>query len=344
MAFTIGTIANKIAKYLGQSRARFLDEAGNDLIISAITAAKNDAQLMHDFTLCKCQAAVSVDPDLGGNVLTSAFLLVPPITITTTPVNVMSVDTVYIQDQVNQIVWWPLDLKEKKTLAIKAKEQNYLYRGYPNPYGMYLDSPLARFATDPRNLWPTRPLRAYWQGTSLFLDPRVEGARNVKMDVSFWMNDYLANTNVSVASASTTSSTVTLTADAPVDMVPGTYFLGQLVVTANPSSTSVTLAGHSNQNITTATVPYSNVGVDPSTGRYFVNNEDYTDWFITRGQSYVFYTALIESNMTALRFVERSEGFLSATAPQKAADIAWTKLVEWDNFMITGGMQYWTMR
>lgn len=339
---TINSIANKVAFYHAQSRTQFIDSAGDDVIISAINQARKEIEKLHYFNYSQVKAWISVDPDAGGSIR-SACLMVG-LTLTNTPVNMMDVDTAYIQDNVNSNVWWPLYLSHKMTLAVSAKEQNYKYRGYPNPYGMYLDTPLSRFATDPRNLWPSRPLRAYVQGQSLFIDPRLDLARNVQLDGTTWMPTYKQNTSVSVSTSSTASSSVTLTSSAPSDLVTGSFFLGQLVNTV--SGTSVTLAGNANATIASPTVvSYSNMPQkqnDFGVLSYCTNNEDYDDWFTKQAGSYLQWAAVVSINYFTNAFVVRQEGFNAP--PEKLRDTALQSLVEWDNFLWNNGMQPWVLR
>lgn len=332
MVYTVGSIANNAAKYLGQSRATLVDANSDDLVIAAMNGARIAAQQLRDFGMTSCQAWVSVDPNLGADVWGGAKLFTPPNTFSTTPVYPITIESVFLQDTSLAPNWWPLELVSKRKLVIKAQERNYLYRGLPYPYINFIDVPLARYPDDTRNMWPARPYRAYWQGPRMFIDPVMSAAKTLMMDVNYRLPWFLKNTNVGVTTSSTASHNVTLTATAPADLVVGSFLLGQLVTSV--SGTAVVLAGNANQTISVNTsIPYSNVGPDPQfPASYFTNNEDYTDWFIEKGRSYLLYYTIDECNMFSTKFVQRAAGYLES--PKKAIDLAWTRLIEWDNFNV----------
>lgn len=319
---TVGQIAYKVAKYLNNSRAALIDDAGYDLVINAMNLARLDAEKFHDFRKQEAEVGLSISSTSGASMTSAVLIGADGYTFSTTAASVKSVVLMQLQDEFNTQVWWPLLLDSQRLLGIKSKEQNYKYRGYPNPYGMFLDTPLSRFATDPRNLWPSRPLRAYWIGDRIYIDPALSAARNVKVSVNLWMSDYLLNTNVFVTTSNTTSTSVTLTATAPSDLVIGTTFLGRLVTAV--SGTAVTLAGNANVTIAVSTSkPYSNlVG--------FVNNEDYTDWLTTYGADYLFWSSLVYINYFTNTYVPKADGYNSP--PERLAANALQKLVLWDDY------------
>lgn len=331
---TVKQIADRVAKYLQQTRSSLLDDSGGDLVIAALNNARKDVEKMHDFNYCQGQAWVSVDPATGG-ALTSAAL-VSGDTLSATTVNIQRVDTVYLQDSSNTSIYYPLYLKDKRALAIRSKEISYRYRGYPsftNQSG-FPDVPLVGYPGDRRNVANTRPYQVYVQNNRLYLDPRPDAAKTVKMDVLFWLTEYLANTTVSVATSSTASASVTLAATAPSDMVVGTTFLGRLVTVVN--GTAITLNGNANQTISSATsVAYSNLSG-------FTTNEAYTDWFVDAAASYLQWAAICEVNMITNTFVPRQEGYNSP--PEKMRDASLAALIEWDNFLYAQGQQLYTMR
>lgn len=326
---TVKQIADRVATYAGQTRAALVDATGGDLVIAAMSNAQKSIQQMHDFNYCQGQAWVSIDPTNGGAL--SSAKLVTNDSNTSVACSVQRVDTCYVTDTSSTPAsYWPLLMRQKKTIAIGVTEVAYRYRGYPPSYlpGTFPNLPMIYNPDDPRNTYALRPPTIYTQNNILYLDPKPTTATTIRMDALLWMRPYLQNTTLLVATSSTASASVTLVATAPSDLVVGSYLLGRDVTVV--SGTSVTLSGNANATIAGSTsVPYSNMG-----SATFVTNESYTDWFVDVAAEYLQWAAIVEVNLFTNQFVARQEGYNAP--PEKARDNAAQKLFEWDNYLVLG--------
>jgi hypothetical protein len=310
---TIGKIAYKVAKFLQKSRAYFIDEGGDDLIINALNNARINAERLHDFAAQQGRVGVTITPASGGDVINASYLMSGD-ELSGTLASVKTIETAYLQDSTNHANWYPLLLDPKRLLAKKAKEQNYHFRGWPTT--QYSDSPLSRYPGDARNFESSRPYRAYWQGDYVFLDPRPSANQTFIFDANLWMTDYTSNF-VNVLTSSTASTSVTLVATKPTNLVVGVNFLGSVVTAA--SGTSVTLATNANATIATSTaVPY------------IASNSDAEDWMCEQGADYLMWAAVVECNMYTSTFVPRQEGFNAP--PEKMRDKALEALILHDDY------------
>jgi len=317
---TIGQIVDQAAFYLQQSRSSLASEGGQDMLMAHANIARKTLEKQHDFVANQAMAWLTVNPTSGGS-LSDAKLKIGD-TLTNTPCDVMSVDTVYLQDTTTSTIWFPLWFDQKKLLALKQKERNYKFRGYPRYSPAFQDDPLMRYPGDRLGIVPSRPFRAYWQGRTFYIDPIMAAERNIYMDVTQWMPDYLVNTSVSVTTSNVASATVTLTSIAPSSLVIGSTLLGRLVTAV--AGKIITLAGFANETIAVPTMrPYSNC---PG----FVTNESYTDWLTEEGADYLVWAIVCDCNLFSTTFVPRQDGALPP--PEKQRDAALSRLIESDVF------------
>ncbi len=332
----IRKIASQVAFYLQKSRSEYVDAEGNDFIITALNTARKKAELQHDFINHQAQAWVSVDP-VNGALMSTAQLVLNDVN-TDTAVRVKAVDTAYIQDGQQQSQnWWPIWVDPKKLLAIKSKERNYRYRGYPSQYGSYADDPLSKYPGDYRGAVPSRPFRGYFLGEKLFMDPPPSAATICRMDCQLWSEDYVPN-QVRVFGSALDSTAVSISSDFPANFEVGAILLGQSVVDITTTlGTIVTLSDFPDRAISIATiVDFSNFGSTVNAG------ENYSDWFVEQGFEYLLWSAVVDCNMFARQFVPRETGYLSP--PEKMRDEAFQRLVDWDNFQWEQGRQPMAIR
>lgn len=326
---TIGKIADRVAFYLQKDRSTFLSADGTDWLIEALNTARKAAESQHDFIYQQALAWLTVDP-LSGSRLENAKLVSDDGALSEALVKVKSVDTVYLQNEVNPNALFPLWVDPKKLLAVKAKERNYLYRGFP----LYRDDGMVvRHPADVSRYIPGRPMRGYFQGTSFRVDPAFTDSRTVLLDCQLWMDNYEGNW-LNVLAASSASNTVIARLGAPVSFAAGAKLFGANVslVTDTGSSLSILLDNFpalSEAIVSDTWTPFTNTNV--TTG------ENAEDWMCRYGDAFLFFSAVCEVNMLTRQFAYRSEGYVSP--PEKQRDDMFGKMVLWDEYMWEGGRQ-----
>jgi hypothetical protein len=315
---TVGKIAKQICFYLGKSRSDFVVD-NNDVLIDAMNHVRKDAERGYEFLNQQAEAWLSVSAGAEAS-LSDAKLISSAGAFTTTACSVRAVDTLYLGDDVTLTSYYPIYHDSKRLRGIKAREQ-YQFRGSQN----FIDLP--RYPGSYFAQSPTQEYSVIFQGDRLMFNPAFSTTKKVAMDVTLWMDDYVRD-YLSILSASTASTSVTLNVAAPANVVAGTIITGVGTVSSiNAARTTITLSGNSSANVTNAWTAYTNpLNVTPGNG-----GEDYENWFLEYGSDYILWGALCHLNLFTNTFAPRTEGYNAP--PEKARDTALLKLYTADRLL-----------